>query len=211
VIPQGEIWLEQKSLDKEGIFFIANALARLKEKAKGSPSEQAYTSGIHVERLLREKLTGLKFRAGKPHKQVPPELYVEPYMTLSDVNFPIKVWLVDGNTVRCLYKTDYTEGGHGYVYRWVPRDEIWIEKDLDRPELPFIVSHEYIELRLMRDTGIDYDKAHEICSRMEFNLRKGKGASSLIAPGHGKLTRRDLTRLTGDDVFNYIMKQYVNK
>src|SRR5438067_959895 len=85
--------------------------------------------------------------------------------------YSIDDWLVDGNMVRSLYKTDYTEGGHGYVYRWVPKQEIWVEKDLDRWELPFIVSHEYLELRLMRDLGIEYDKAHEICSKVEFDLR----------------------------------------
>src|SRR6202011_3256568 len=131
-------------------------------------------TGLGVERALREKLTGLKFRAGKPHKRVPRKLYVEGYITLADLKFPIQVWLVDGNMVRSLYKTDYTEGGHGYVYRWVPKREIWVEKDLDRWELPFILCHEYLELRLMRDKGLAYDKAHEICSKVEFNLRKGR-------------------------------------
>ena len=42
--------------------------------------------------------------------------------------------LVDGNVVRCTYKTDYTEGGHGQVYPWVPKREIWVEKALDRTE-----------------------------------------------------------------------------
>lgn len=42
----------------------------------------------------------------------------------------IEVWRIDGHLVRCYYKTDYTEGGHGYVYPWCPRNEIWIEKDI---------------------------------------------------------------------------------
>src|SRR5262249_6888306 len=162
LIPKGEIWLGEKNLDKEGIFFIANALTRFKEKDKGSSDDKAYTAGLNVERSLRERLTGLKFLAGKPHKRVPAELYVETYLILPDGKFPIEVWLVDGNVVRSLYKTDYTEGGHGYVYRWVPKQQIWVEKDLDRWELPFIVSHEYLELRLMRDEGVEYDEAHNI-------------------------------------------------
>src|SRR5213596_1806426 len=70
LIPKGEIWLAEKNLDKEGVFFIANALTRSKEKENGSPEETAYTTGLNVERSLREKLTRLKFRAGKPHKRV---------------------------------------------------------------------------------------------------------------------------------------------
>jgi hypothetical protein len=209
LIPKGEIWLGEKNLNKEGIFFIANALVHMKAKKEGIPDEKAYTAGLNVERSLREKLTGLKFRAGRPHKRVPRELYVDRYITLFDAKFAIAVWLVDGNMVRSLYKTDYTEGGHGYVYRWVPRQEIWIEKDLDRWELPYIVSHEYLELRLMRDEGIDYDTAHEICSKVEFNLRKGRGGKSILSPGRGRLSKHDLPKLTREEIFRYVVKNYV--
>jgi hypothetical protein len=116
---------------------------------------------------------------------------------------------VDGNKVRSWYKTDYTEGGHGYVYRWIPKEQIWIEKDLDRWELPYIVSHEYIELRLMRDEGIDYDTAHSICSKFEFNLRKRRGAHPLLGSGRRRLTKRDLPKLTRNEVFEYVVKTYV--
>jgi len=142
---------------------------------------------------------------------VPPELYIERYITLPDVKFPIEVWLVDGSRVRSLYKTDYAEGGHGYVYRWVPKQQIWIEKDLDRWELPFIVSHEYIEVRLMRDEGLDYDKAHEICSKVEFKLRKCKGAIRFLAQGRRRLSKPDLPKLARDEVLNYVVRTYVKK
>jgi hypothetical protein len=116
---------------------------------------------------------------------------------------------VDGSMVRSLYKTDYTEGGHGYVYQWVPKRQIWVEKDLDRWELPFIVSHEYLELRLMREKGIKYDKAHEICAKVEFNLRKGRGGKAILVPGRRMLMKRDLRNLTGDEIFQYVLKTYV--
>ena len=87
---------------------------------------------------------------------MPPRIYVEQYITLPDPDGPggeVTVWLVDGAVVRDLYKTDYTEGGHGYVYPWVPKPEIWVEATLERAELPFIVAHEYLERLLMRDAG----------------------------------------------------------
>lgn len=211
LIPAGEIWVGERNLDKEGVFFIANALTRFKQQEQGASEDKAYTAGLNVERLLREKLTGLKFRAGKPHKRVPKDLYVAHYFTLPDVKFPIEVWLVDGSMVRGLYKTDYTEGGHGYVYRWVPKNQIWIEKDLDRWEYPFIVSHEYLELRLMRDEGIDYDHAHDICSKVEFKLRKRKGATPLLVSGRHRLRKPDLAKLTREEVFQYVLKTYVRR
>jgi len=166
---------------------------------------------LQAERVLREKHNGVRFRNARPHRRVPAEIYARPYLTLPDVEFPVHVWLIDGNLVRSWYKTDYTEGGHGYVYRRVPKDQIWIEKDLYVAEMPFIVVHEYLELRLMRDRGIAYDRAHAICSKVEFDVRKGRGIKPLLAPGPRRLKKPDLHRLTRDDVFRYVTAHYLDR
>lgn len=211
LIPPGEIWLGEKSFDKEGICFLANALVRLQHKARGANEKRAYQAGIEAEQKLRETLNGLKFRDGQPHRRIPEEIYHERYITLDDPQFSVEVWRVDGNLLRCYYKTDYTEGGHGYVYPWVPKQQIWLESGLDEWELPFIVSHEYLELRLMRDRGLEYDKAHEICSRVEFDLRKGRGAKALLSPGRRELQKRDLPGLASEEVFEYVVQHYLKK
>jgi hypothetical protein len=210
LIPRGEIWISEKLAPREGVFFIADALTRCKRQAEGA-TEKAYDDGLEVERILREKLNGVAFRDGKPHKEVPEAIYMEKYVTLPDPQGPVSVWVVDGNLVRSYYKTDYTEGGHGYVYRWVPRPEIWVETGVDIRELPFIVSHEYLERRLMRDEGLDYDTAHGICSRVEFDLRKARGATPQLVSGARKLHEKDLPRLTNDEVFEYVLRTYVRK
>jgi hypothetical protein len=209
LIPRGEVWLDEHTIQKEGLFFIANALTQLKEQARGVPEDKAYTEGIHIEQMLRERLNHRKFRGGRPQKRVPEEVYVRRYATLPDKDGTVTVWVVDGNIVRSLYKTDYTEGGHGYVYPWVPRDEIWIEESLDRRELPYIVAHEYLEHRLMRDAKLDYDTAHEICSRVEFKLRKNQRIKLFLAPGRRKIHKRDLPRLADDDFFHYVVNHFV--
>ena len=160
---------------------------------------------------MRERLLGVKFRDGRPLKRVPKQLYCGPYVTLPDIERPISVWLIDGNLVRSYYKTDYTEGGHGYVYPWVPKGEIWVEHDLKPAELPYVVSHEYLELRLMRDEGLEYDPAHEICSQVEFDLREGRGAKPLLSSAARKLSKHDLPRLTSDEFFSYVLKNHVKQ
>jgi len=209
LIPKGEIWLGEKSFDEEGICFLSNALVRLQHKGRGASEKRAYDAGIEAEQKLREALSGLKYRDGRPHRRVPENIYHEQYITLDDPQFSIEVWRVDGNLVRCFYKTDYTEGGHGYVYPWVPKGQIWLESGLDEWELPFIVSHEYLELRLMRDRGLQYDKAHEICSQVEFDLRKGRGAKSLLSASRREMQKHDLPGITEEDVFEYILSAYV--
>jgi len=210
LIPKGEVWISEQLCAREGVFFIANALTQLKRQADGA-TDKAYDDGLEVERHLREKLNGVAFRDGKPHKQVPEAIYLEQYITLDDPQGPVRVWRIDGNLARSYYKTDYTEGGHGYVYPWVPRPEIWIEDGVDRREMPFILAHEYTERRLMRDEGLDYDTAHEISSRVEFDLRKRKRATRLLVHGRGKLAKKDLPNLVSEDVFRYVLRTYVRK
>jgi hypothetical protein len=74
LIPKGEIWISEKLATEEGVFFIANVLTQLKRQADGLTPENAYDEGIEVERFLREKLNGVQFRNGKPHKKVPEDL-----------------------------------------------------------------------------------------------------------------------------------------
>jgi hypothetical protein len=210
LIPAHEVWISEKLAAKEGVFFIANALTQLKRQAEGA-TEKAYDDGLEVERLLRERLNGVTFRDGKPHKQVPESIYLEDYLTLLDPQEPVEVWLVDGNLVRSYDKTDYTEGGHGYVYPWVPKAQIWIEDGVDRRAVPFIVIHEYLKRRLMRDQRLGYDRAHDICSRVEFEVRKGKGIAPFLVRGRRKLSKTDLPSLTSDEVFDGVLRRHVRK
>lgn len=209
LIPKGELWLSEKTAPKEAVFFIANALTQLREQDRGAKPGAAYDAGLEAEQALRESVNGVQYRDGKPHQKVPNELYQEHYTTLPDEKYPVDVWVIDGNQVRSLYKTDYTEGGHGYVYPWVPKQQIWIDDGVDRREVPFIVSHEYLELRLMRDVGLDYDKAHDICSAVEFRLRKRQGIHRVLVPGRRKLHKSDLPRLTQPEALAYVVKHHV--
>lgn len=209
VIGKNEIWIDAKLLEREGLFYQVNALARLGREARGQSKETAYEAALNLERILREELTGIKFRDGKPHRRVPKELYVERYVEIPDEAERIEVWRIDGHLARCYYKTDYTEGGHGYVYAWVPKSQIWIEKDVHASELPFVVAHEYTELRLMRDCGFPYDRAHAICSKVEFDLRWRRPVEDFLGSRRHKLSKGDVPKLTSPEFFEYVLKQYV--
>jgi len=61
----------------------------------------------------------------------------------------------------------------------------------------------------MRDAKLDYDTAHEICSKVEFQLRKNEPIKLFLAPGRRKMTTGDLPQLTSEDFFDYVVKHYV--
>lgn len=208
LIPKDQIWVGSTTPRKERPFFIADAVARLKAMKNGASEASAHTIGLNAERKLRLAGTGVEYRNGRKHKRIPSALYHERYTVLPDPKQPTEVWRIDGTLARSYYKTDYTEGGHGYVYRWVPRGEIWIEKVLERDEIPYIVAHEYIESRLMRDKDIVYDRAHSICARMEFDLRKRQSRKKFPGLTGRRLTRADLPTLAREDFFEYVLGHY---
>lgn len=208
LIPEREVWISGLLAPREAEFFIANALARLAELENGAGADRAYTVGLNADRKLRKRVLGVEYRAGRPHKHIPGAIYRRRYLVLPDEEFPIAVWRVDGCLVRATYKTDYVEGGHGYVYPWVPKDEIWVEEGIAAAEVPYIVTHEYTEHRLMRDEGLDYDRAHEICSRAEYDLRKPDTRKEFPGFTRHKPTKADLPELTAPEFFEYVKRHY---
>ena len=69
---------------------------------------------------------------------------------------------------------DFTMGGHGYRYLYIPSHEIWIDIAYKntRADIP-TRWHEYTERPLMAQ-GIRYVDAHEIASNLENVLLEGK-------------------------------------
>ena len=208
LIPAGEIWIDERLFEAEGLFCLVDAMVHLKKLEEGVPEDEAYRAGVKAERLLREQVTGVKFRGGKPHKRTPPEVYIGTYATLDDPKGPVEARLVDGNLVRSLYRTDYVEGGHGYVYPWVPKGQIWLEQGVADRELPFVLAHEYTELRLMRDDGLEYDPAHAIAAKVEFALREGDALRDLLAPVGRRFGKADVPRLVSEEFFHAVKRRY---
>jgi len=83
-----------------------------------------------------------------------------------------KVYCVDGPGVRNHGHIDFTEGGHGLVYDYVPKKEIYVEHMADPEDGSMNALHEIIEYVLMKYKVIpDYDKAHDATSTIEDLIR----------------------------------------
>jgi hypothetical protein len=63
----------------------------------------------------------------------------------------------------------------------------------------------------MRDAGLEYDRAHEVCSAVEFDLRKNDRVKLFLAPGRRKIHKKDLPRLTSQELFDHVLAHYVGK
>jgi Mn-dependent DtxR family transcriptional regulator len=86
-----------------------------------------------------------------------------------------KIFCVDGPSIRNTYKDfakdDFIGGGHHYVYKYIPDNEIWIEHMEDTEEQRKLLAHELVERMLMKHLGMKYESAHHIASGVEMELR----------------------------------------
>lgn len=92
----------------------------------------------------------------------------EPLFVLRDGT---RVVRVSGWAAR-LERVEFVEGGHGFVYPWIPRDEIRVERMLDRRDECAIAVHEILEHQVMKHRRWGYDRAHAMANRVEQRIRR---------------------------------------
>jgi hypothetical protein len=177
-IPKNEIWIAKSVKFSERRFVIDYTLAYVRNVERGLSSDKADDKAMAEEKSSRAKGALEEFHLKKgqslkniPRSEVAKKVYLHKYLTLQDDKEKVKIYLIDGQIVRDLYKTDYVEGGHGYVYTWIPKDEIWIDNTLNKEEMPVIVLHEFVERTLMKHKHLSYNKSHHFASKVEFEHR----------------------------------------
>ena len=195
-IPKDEIWIAKSIKPAERHFIISNALTYIKGIERGLDPGDSYENALAKEKSERTKdaLNKLHIKnyktAGNPtHKDIPKKVYAKKYGAIKDVKETVNIFLINGEVVRDLYKTDYVEGGHAYVYDWIPIDEIWIEKIVK----PVIILHEFLERTLMKYKKFPYVRAHIAASKAEFEHR-------------GIFNKKDALSLTRSIVMNKLLK-----
>ena len=93
----------------------------------------------------------------------------------------LEIILVDGMYVRNHYDSDFSQGGNGYRYTWIPKDQIWIDWQISEDERLFIAFHECHEAMLMKK-GSSYGKAHDEAKRLENQHRHAALTESASLP-----------------------------
>ena len=166
-IPENEVWLDEESHPDGQRFCLGHVLVERKLMQRGKSYEQARVVADNIERELRSRAGDLA-RARHGDEQVKPEAMHE--RLWKALPSGLHVWFVDGRLVRSCYDIEFTEGGHDYVYEFVPMNEIWIDDDIHEDERGFVLFHELHERNLMAK-GMDYDSAHADSSRLERHYR----------------------------------------
>ncbi len=167
-IPIDEIWLDREAHPDEQRFFIAHAVVERRAMVEGRSYDQAREMACDAEYRLREHTNDLRLVA--PQRALPQadRVHVRLRKELGDGT---AVWVVDGRLVRSVFDIEFTEGGHEYVYEFVPHGQVWVDDDVVEEEIGYVILHELHERNLMAK-GMTYDAAHDSASKLELHCRR---------------------------------------
>lgn len=166
-IPKDEFWIDEASPD-ETKFFLHHLLVEYRLCKKGLSQEEARERANASELRLRKKAGDVQKLTRGGTLPNPENVHVSLWKKLEK---PLSIWMVNGRLVRSVFDIDFTEGGHGHVYEFIPNDEVWIDNDVTDAERPYVLLHELHERSLM-ENGMDYDRAHEKSSLIEKRARR---------------------------------------
>ena len=167
-IPENEFWIDKEADPDEQAFFIDHLLVEHRLMAAGMPYEQAIVKADIAERKERRR-AGDMARMTQHGQKLPAgqDVHVRLWKKLES---GIGVWIVNGRLVRSVFDIDFTEGGHDYVYEFVPQNEVWIDDDVQEDERRYVLIHELHERNMMAK-GWPYSKAHADSSKLEYHCR----------------------------------------
>jgi hypothetical protein len=178
-IPRNQVWIDREA-DGAGElrFLIAHLVQEHALMNAGMPYLRALERANRTERRLRRgALTNPALKGEAARARVRKTLIGTLAVPRGDARRndgrtqpPDQVWIVDGRGVRDRFDPNFTQGGHGLRYRFVPRREIWIDDAISERELEPTLGHEAHELALMRE-GWSYYDAHDSALAFEKKLR----------------------------------------
>ena len=170
-IPKNEFWLDKEANPNEQHFFIDHLLVEWKLMKEGASYADALEMASKKERS--ERFKAKDFEKVDDFDGIPDIEKIHRKL-LGKNKKGISIWLVDGRLVRSVFNVDFTEGGHDLVYSFVPKNEVWVDDDLSKKEIPYVILHELYERSLMLKEIPNYNQAHEKAAKIEWQSRKNK-------------------------------------
>ena len=183
-IPVNELWIDREAKHDEQQFFIDHLLVEHRLMAKGASYEEALAKADRAEREERRRSGDISRLTH--HGQTLPDAKDMHERLWQRLRNGLGIWILNGRLVRSVFDIDFTEGGHDYVYEFVPENEVWIDDAIEEPERGYVLLHELHERNRMAK-GWPYDKDHAESSRLEYRCRHhpDKLHEALTAEGWG--------------------------
>lgn len=162
-VPKDEVWIADDVKPSEIPYWQRETLAEIRYCKRGKCAENSEMEAFKTEFSFRKHIKDAgKIKAGL-FKKVG----------------PISIYWVHGEAVRSTYNSDWQDGGHGYTYHYIPKNEIWLDKELHGVDADAILLHEIHEMNRMRFYHWPYLRAHNESNVIEAKAR----ANPKLLPG----------------------------
>jgi hypothetical protein len=169
-IPKNEFWIDREKVPGEMNFYLKPLLAEYKLMKKGMDPYEALLKSEAVEKRERKKkITKKEIAKLKKIKKNVNLIHRKLLKKYSGKK--VKVWIVDGKSARDLFSVDFEKGGHDLYYSFIPKNEVWIDDDVEAEDIKFILIHEMHERALMSG-GKEYSPSHIDANKVESHCRK---------------------------------------
>jgi hypothetical protein len=116
---------------------------------------------------------------------MPQELKL-PYLKKMTERGNLTVWEVDGAYIRGHTDEEFTNFGQHYRFPYIPKNELWIDREADSDEQRFFIDHLLVEHRLMAH-GMPYNQAIEAADKAERAERRRAGDGRRLSHGGKEL------------------------
>lgn len=207
-IPRGEIWIDNSISAEEYLYTLAHELNERGLMGKfGYTYSAAQDSSLKVELIMRlndqniarehelklPKVSPTDCDGIKQIKELEDSIKLQKvYLHRFDSRKGVIIWVVDGSLIRKEIYPDFGLSGNGYVYNFIPKDEIWIDGQISCEETEFSIARELLQRELM-SKGMNYDESYQKAIEEETVLRrlKEKEASKRKPVNPGKSLERD--------------------
>jgi hypothetical protein len=177
-VPRDEIWIDREAPGaREGHFWALSQRVQRALMSAGDDYLEALRVAERIEIRERRLARGLTKSERVSVTDVRASARRRVIAKIGERN----VWLVDGRVVRDLAYVHFTLGGHGFIYRFIPRDEVWIDDAVAPAERAAILHHELVELERMSGEGLAYDDAHAHASRAEVRFRRAERRGVVVS------------------------------
>lgn len=96
------------------------------------------------------------------------------YIQKDDQRGDLQVWIVNGEYIRSHIDEEFTNFGQHYRFPFIPKNELWIDREAQQDERAFFIDHLLTEHKLMAQ-GMPYAQALEQADRAERKERRRAG------------------------------------
>lgn len=122
----------------------------------------------------------------------------KPYMKKYKQISKFTIWIVDGGYVRTNIDEEFTNFGQHYRFKFIPKNEFWIDEDQTHEEMRYFIDHMLVENRIMAK-GEAYDLAY---SRADAVEKKERRKSIFIK----KLMEKKVRRLIAEKIHKKLLE-----